>query len=107
MSDGPGFFLAAGRLRACEAGLRRCVVATVATTVTGATGAAALRRPSLGALSRRPFHDGPFTTDLSRRTFHDGPFTTAWPPNWFRRAATTFMAGESSWRDANRAKSDA
>ena len=32
---------------------------------------------------------------------------TAWPPNWFRSAATAFMVGESSWRDRNRANSDA
>jgi hypothetical protein len=26
---------------------------------------------------------------------------TAWPPNWLRNAETTFMAGESSWREVN------
>ena len=29
---------------------------------------------------------------------------TACPPNWLRSAATAFIAGESSWREANRAK---
>src|SRR5262249_22542504 len=28
---------------------------------------------------------------------------TACPPNWLRKAATTFIAGESSWRETNRA----
>ena len=32
---------------------------------------------------------------------------TAWPPNWLRSAATAFIAGESSCREANRANSDA
>ena len=32
---------------------------------------------------------------------------TAWPPNWLRSAATAFIAGESSWREANRANSAA
>ena len=32
---------------------------------------------------------------------------TAWPPNWLRSAATAFIVGESSWRDRNRANSDA
>jgi hypothetical protein len=32
---------------------------------------------------------------------------TAWPPNWLRRAATALMAGESSWREVKRAKSEA
>ncbi len=32
---------------------------------------------------------------------------TAWPPNWLRSAATTFIAGESSCREAKRAKSAA
>ena len=32
---------------------------------------------------------------------------TAWPPNWLRIAATAFIAGESSWRETNRAKSAA
>lgn len=28
---------------------------------------------------------------------------TTWPPNWLRRAATTFIVGESSYREAKRA----
>ena len=32
---------------------------------------------------------------------------TAWPPNWLRIAATAFIAGQSSWREVNRAKSEA
>src|SRR6266516_176605 len=32
---------------------------------------------------------------------------TAWPPNWFRSAAFTLAANDSSWRDAKRAKSAA
>ena len=32
---------------------------------------------------------------------------TACPPNWWRSAATAFIAGESSWREANRANSAA
>ena len=33
--------------------------------------------------------------------------STAWPPNWLRSAAIIFICGESSWREANRANSDA
>ncbi|MDT5301647.1 MAG: hypothetical protein QOG79_4889, partial [Mycobacterium sp.] len=32
---------------------------------------------------------------------------TAWPPNWFRSAATAFMVGESSCLDRNRANNAA
>ena len=32
--------------------------------------------------------------------------STAWPPNWFRSAAATFIAYESSWREVKRAKSE-
>ena len=32
---------------------------------------------------------------------------TAWPPNWFRSAATAFIVGESSCRETKRANSDA
>src|SRR5689334_18358476 len=32
---------------------------------------------------------------------------TACPPNWLRRAATAFIAGESSCRDRNRANNEA
>ena len=32
---------------------------------------------------------------------------TAWPPNWLRIAAIAFIAGLSSWREANRANSEA
>ena len=35
------------------------------------------------------------------------PALTACPPNWLRSAATTFIAGESSCREANRANSAA
>src|SRR6185437_14833420 len=32
---------------------------------------------------------------------------TAWPPNWLRRAAFTFAANDSSWREAKRANNAA
>ena len=32
---------------------------------------------------------------------------TSWPPNCPRSAATAFMVGDSSWREANRANSEA
>ena len=32
---------------------------------------------------------------------------TAWPPNWLRIAAIIFIAGLSSWRETNRANSEA
>ena len=34
-------------------------------------------------------------------------FCTAWPPNSPRSAATAFIVGDSSWREANRANSEA
>ncbi len=37
---------------------------------------------------------------------HSAAFT-AWPPNWLRSAALTLAANDSSWREANRAKSAA
>ncbi len=45
----------------------------------------------------------------SRRSPTAGYFfdSTACPPNWLRSAAIIFICGESSWRDANRAKSEA
>ena len=36
-----------------------------------------------------------------------GSVCTAWPPNWLRIAAIAFIAGLSSWREVNRAKSEA
>src|SRR5207245_5582923 len=38
------------------------------------------------------------------RLSHGYSALIAWPPNAFRSAAITFIASESSWRDANRAK---
>ena len=47
-----------------------------------------------------PGASAPLATDPSAEVI-------AWPPNWLRSAATTFIAGESSCREANLAYSAA
>ena len=44
---------------------------------------------------------------LCRRLDPSAALVTAWPPNWLRSAATAFIAGESSWRETNRANIEA
>src|SRR5438034_10329838 len=64
------------------------------------------RNPKVAGSHRRSPQRRIDGADRRRGRSHSPALLTAWPPNWFRSAALTLAANDSSWREAKRAKRD-